>query len=231
MAPCALLSWQLNACQTCLTLSEVRSFHRHRRAGRRRRRGGGGDRGREGRSRCGFPCIRHNNLGEHWRRTFGSGTRRLAGWVGGKGDWCAILNFRFQPGRGHVFSASSTHSRGSALFRRDGRCWASCADALRLWCVWFRHLSGCALSMDVPQHGCLDIRAGEDDAADASAEADGNVRAMEDEKMTLPPNTVARPSFGRDSLLVFEDVAAELCRVARPSSGGARGRCRSRGKN
>ena len=44
--------------------------------------------------------------------------------------------------------------------------------------------------MDVPQHGSLDIRVGEDDAADASAEADGGDRAMEDEKMRMRTATL-----------------------------------------
>ena len=39
---------------------------------------------------------------------------------------------------------------------------------------------GCALNMDVPQHGCLDVRAGENYSAGESAEACGGVRAMED---------------------------------------------------
>ena len=45
---------------------------------------------------------------------------------------------------------------------------------------WVQASLGLTLGMDVPQHGHLDVRAEEDDAADASAEAYGGVRAVED---------------------------------------------------
>ena len=57
---------------------------------------------------------------------------------------------------------------------------------------------GVVVHVDVPQHGCLDVRAGEDDrrtreddAANASADADGGDRAMEDKRMNEDSNLAA----------------------------------------
>ena len=82
---------------------------------------------------------------------------------------------------------------------------------------------GVVVHVDVPQHGRLDVRAGEDDrrtrplldtrageddAADASADADGGDRAMEDERMRTATSSRHVAIVGGDPRPALEDAPA-----------------------